>query len=72
MSLIQVQDKLIADLIRAESVTRCYGNQRKARRAAYHRANEALRAMGYDAVQAAVLCNDAADMALLQMHATDE
>ena len=71
LTLIQVQERLIGDLLRAENVTPCYGNQRKSRRAAFRRAADALRTMGYDEKQSAILCNDAADMAKLELNATE-
>jgi hypothetical protein len=46
--LIAIQDAYIADLLKAEQVTKCYGNRSKSRAAARRRFTQALSVRGYD------------------------
>lgn len=58
-TMVEIQDAYIADLTRCETVTRCYGNQRAAQRAAHKRALVKLLKQGWPEADALVVISDA-------------
>ena len=68
---MQIADDYIADLRRCENVTRCYGNQRKAKRAAYARLEKAMLARGYSVADVKQTARDCQDVYNLECNADD-
>lgn len=69
---MQLADEYIADLRRVENVTRCYGNQRKALRAARARLVAAMVARGYTEKEAEQTIADCHAVYELECNADDE
>ena len=71
MNLMQLQDKLVADILHAErTMTPCYGNQRKSIRAAAERFDKTLKQLGYSDGIRKALSDDCYDMAELELRAS--
>jgi hypothetical protein len=64
--MIAAQQDYVAAMHKAETVTRCYGNQKRARRAAKRRLEATLKARGYSDDDVAVIWKDAFDVFVLE------
>ncbi len=69
-TMIGIQETYVSEQLRADSVTRRYGHQTKARRAAYRKIQSSLEELGYSAQGIAIIIKDADDMVVLERRAT--